>query len=60
MARRMSETRKKRMPQGFGKTGSSTVNNPNATHREIFQNGDKMPGRERINTSIKAPQHQSS
>ncbi len=46
MARRMRETRKNRMPHGLGKTGSNAVNIPNATHNKIFQNGDRMPGKE--------------
>lgn len=31
------------MPIGLGKTGSSAVKTPNATHSKIFQNGDNVP-----------------
>lgn len=31
------------MPGVLGKTGSSALNTPNATHSEIFQKGDKVP-----------------
>lgn len=44
MARRIRETRKNRMPQGLGKTGSNAVDTPSATHSEIFQYEDKVPG----------------
>lgn len=33
------------MPIGLGKTGSSAVKTPNATHSKIFQNGDNVPVR---------------
>lgn len=31
------------MPIGLGKTGSRVVKTPNATHSNIFQNGDNVP-----------------
>lgn len=44
MARRIRETKKNNMAHGLGKTGSKAVDTPSATHREIFQNEDKVPG----------------
>lgn len=43
MARRISETKKKSIPHGLGKTGSSIVNTPSATHRKIFQKEERIP-----------------
>lgn len=40
------------MPQGLGKTGSNAVDTPSATHSEIFQYEDKVPG-QRSKISVK-------
>lgn len=57
MARRMRETRKNRIPHGLGKTGSNAVNTPNATHREMFQNGDKIPRKQKNKAPIKTNEY---
>lgn len=52
MARRISETRKKRIPHDLGKTGSSIVNTNSATHRKIFQKEERIPEGGKEKTSI--------